>query len=113
MKDTIKHVLPPSSEQQGTQNLLLYFHQVPSRLIFIIVLPRQRSVLEGRGMAAARSRRAFTYVSLSTLRNIAYPTKFQLQDFQGLGLLCALCRQLPRPDVDEGEGQGVPALRKV
>ena len=38
---------------------------------------------------------------------------FQLQDVKGGRLLGPLRRQLPRPHVHEGEGQGVPALRQI
>ena len=38
---------------------------------------------------------------------------FQLQNSKRNRVLCPLCRQLPGADLDEGQGQGVPALRQV
>lgn len=40
-------------------------------------------------------------------------SKLQFQNVQRRGLHGTLCGQLSGADVDEGEGQGVPALRQV
>ena len=51
--------------------------------------------------------------NLVLARNLNLEKNFQLQDVEGCRVLGPLRRQLPRPHVHEGEGQGLPALRQV